>query len=149
MAKAKSKKSSGSKDKGSKKLSAKKVAKAAGRFAPFRDLVTSDLGREILADALVAAAAAAAAALTKTRTAQKTGDAAQTASGAVADVVAEAARSFLPASLVSGEEHDRDGKPAARKTARYAHLKSDHSRRKVGKDGTEKAEKGAKAEKSR
>ena len=40
------------------------------------ELLNSSLGREILADALIAAAGAAAAALTKTRTAKKTGVAA-------------------------------------------------------------------------
>ena len=91
------------------------------------DLINTDLGREILADALIAAAGAAAAALTKTRTAKRAGaavadagsqgvDLTQTAAGAVAGVVTEAARHFLPASLV-GEENgsDKGGTPEPKK----------------------------------
>src|SRR6478736_8429923 len=107
MAKAKDKdnKKSGNK---SKKGPGTKLAKTAKKSG-LMDLINTDLGREILADALIAAAGAAAAALTKTPAAKKAGTAAaqagaqgadltQTAAGAVAGVVTEAARHFLPAS---------------------------------------------------
>jgi hypothetical protein len=137
--KAKDKKSSGK----SKKASGAKLPKAV-RKSGLMELVNSNLGREILADALIAAAGAAAAALTRTRTAKKAGsaavdagsdaadltkDAMQTAAGAVAGVVTEAARQFLPASLV-GDQEDEGGKPA-RKRVQYAHLSSDHAKRKT------------------
>jgi hypothetical protein len=69
MAKAKAKKSSEKTSK-SKKSTGAKLAKTAKKSG-LMDLINSHLGREILADALIAAAGAAAAALTKTRTAQK------------------------------------------------------------------------------
>ena len=151
MAKAKAKKSSGK----SKKDDSGKLAKSF-RKSGFMDLINSDLGREILADAIIAAAGAAAAALTKTRAAKKAGAAAadagsqaadatkdvmQTAAGAVAGVVTEAARQFLPASL-AGDTEDKDKKP------RYVNLASDHSKRKTTRktkaakaEGTDKAAK--------
>lgn len=142
MAKAKDK------DKKDKKSTGAKLAKTA-RKSGLMDLVNSDLGREILADALIAAAGAAAAALTKTRTAKKAGAAAasagsqgvdltQTAAGAVAGVVTEAARHFLPAGLV-GEEKDR-GKTEPKKV-KYVHRSSDHSKRKTSKAKSDTAEK--------
>ena len=70
MAKAKSK------DKKSgvpKKLAGVKVPKAVRESKSLSTLLTSNLGREILADALIAAAGAAAAALTRTRTAKDAG----------------------------------------------------------------------------
>jgi hypothetical protein len=140
--KAKDKKSPGK----SKKATGAKLPKAV-RKSGLMELVNSNLGREILADALIAAAGAAAAALTRTRTAKKAGsaavdagsdaadltkDAMQTAAGAVAGVVTEAARQFLPASLVGDQENEGDegGKPA-RKRVQYAHLSSDHTKRKT------------------
>jgi hypothetical protein len=105
-----------------------KVPKAVRNSSTLGTLINSELGREILADALIAAAGAAAAALTKTRTARAAGtagagagsqaaaatgdaasaagDAVQTAAGAVAGVVTEAARNFLPASLL-GESNEK------------------------------------------
>jgi hypothetical protein len=100
-----------------------KVPKAVRKSTSLGTLINSELGREILADALIAAAGAAAAALTRTRTAKAagtaladagsgaataTGDVVQTAAGAVAGVVTEAARNFLPASLIGeGQEKPR------------------------------------------
>jgi hypothetical protein len=108
------------------------------------DLINTDLGREILADALIAAAGAAAAALTKTRTAKKAGaavantgaqgvDLTQTAAGAVAGVVTEAARHFLPASLVGEEEEADNGAKSEPKKVKYVQRSSDHSKRKTTK----------------
>ena len=130
MAKDKAKKSKAKKAKaGPKTIAGVKVPKAArGSLAT---LFNSQLGREILADALIAAAGAAAAALTRTRpvkaaghavadassdAASATGDVLQTAAGAVATVVTEAARNFLPPSLVGDEGGDR------RKKQNFAHL---------------------------
>ncbi|MGO4572954.1 hypothetical protein [Microvirga sp. 2TAF3] len=158
MAKAKSKKSSGKTK--AKKDSSTKLAKAFSNFAPLKDMLNSDLGRELLADALIAAAAAAAAALTK-RTVRKAGsataeagtlaagatrEAVQTAAGAVAGVVTDTARHFLPSSLMGEEEEEeapRRAKPASSKKPQYANLASDHSKRKT----TRKITKAAKAEK--
>ena len=113
MAKAKDKKGSGKSkkdaDKGSKG-SGSKIVKSVKKSG-LMDLIGSNLGREILADALIAAAGAAAAALTQTRPAKKAGtavanagaqtaDLTQTAAGAVAEVVTDAARHFLPSGLI-------------------------------------------------
>jgi hypothetical protein len=121
-----------------KKVAGVKVPKAVRKSSSLGTLLSSGLGREILADALIAAAGAAAAALTKTRPVQNAGravadtgaeaasqsaDAMQTAAGAVANVVTEAARNFLPASLMGG-----DGEPAPK--PRYVHRVADHSERK-------------------
>jgi hypothetical protein len=128
-----------------KKVAGVKLPKAVRESSSFSTLFNSALGREIIADALIAAAGAAAAALTRTRTAKKAGiavadagaDAASasaelmnTAAGAVAGVVTEAAKTFLPASLVGDE-----GKGAGEqeKRPRYAHLASDYSARKTSK----------------
>lgn len=134
-----------------KKVAGVKVPKAVRESKSLGALLSSGLGREILADALIAAAGAAAAALTKTRTAQNAGraaaqtgsdaaeasaDAMNTAAGAVASVVTEAARNFLPASLVGGSEE-----PAQK--PRYVHRVADHSERKRSK----KEDKGAKGDK--
>ncbi|EIM25875.1 hypothetical protein [Microvirga lotononidis] len=149
MAKAKDKeKKSGTKAKKGVGTKLAKTAKKSGLM----DLINTDLGREILADALIAAAGAAAAALTKTRTAKKAGAAAakageqgvdltQTAAGAVAGVVTEAARHFLPARLV-GEEAggEQDTRPEAKKV-RYVQRSSDHSKRKTSKAKAAKSEK--------
>lgn len=144
MAKAKAKKSSDKTGKSKKKSSGTKLSKSVQKSG-LMELFNSNLGREILADALIAAAGAAAAALTKTRTAQKAGaaamdagskatgtttDAMQTASGAVATVVTEAARQFLPASLLGQDDDEQAGAPKGKKV-RYAHLSSDHSKRKT------------------
>jgi hypothetical protein len=133
---AKSKKSSG---KGSGSKLAKSVKKSG-----LMDLINSDLGREILADALVAAAAV----LSRTRTAKKAGanagaqgaDLTQTAAGAVAGVVTEAARHFLPASLV-GEETGA-GKAAASepKKVKYVQRSSDTSKRRTTKAKSAKSD---------
>jgi hypothetical protein len=149
-AKAKSKKNTGL----PKTVAGVKVPKAVRQSRSLGTLINSPLGREILADALIAAAAAAAAALTRTRPAKIAGqavadagseaastgkDAVQTAAGAVAGVVTDAARSFLPSSLIGGDTDERgvengSGRP------RYAHRASDHSNRKRSK----KAEKAGK-----
>jgi hypothetical protein len=143
-----------------KKVAGVKVPKAV-RESSFSALFNSSLGREIIADALIAAAGAAAAALTRSRTAKDAGkavadagssaaaagtDLTQTAAGAVATVVTEAAKSFLPASLAGGEaaakaEGDDENRP------RYVNLASDHNARRVSKKG-EKSEKGDKPGKS-
>lgn len=83
------------------------------------NLVNSARGREILASALMAAASAAAAALVQSpdsehaahareaasdagdKVAAATKDLSQAAAGALADIVTDAARSFLPAALTS------------------------------------------------
>ena len=102
------------KSKGSKKIAGVKLPKALRKSA-LGTLFTSQLGREILADALMAAAGAAAAALVKKRptsgqvsetgkavagaganAASATRDAVQEAAGAVAGIVTEAARHILP-----------------------------------------------------
>jgi len=151
-AKDKEKKSTTKSKKGSGKSAGTKLAKTAKKSG-LMDLVNSSLGREILADALIAAAGAAAAALTRTRTAKKAGtavadagsdaaDLTQTAAGAVAGVVTEAARHFLPASLV-GEEGDEGGKSQA-KTVKYVNRSTDHSKRNTVKP---KSAKGDTAEK--
>jgi hypothetical protein len=152
-AKAKAKKD----DKGiPKKVAGVKVPKAVRESSSLSTLFNSALGREIIADALIAAAGAAAAALTRTRAAKKAGNAVadtgaeavsasaelmNTAAGAVAGVVTEAAKSFLPASLVGddqGKDAGQDGK-----RPRYAHLASDHNVRRTSK----KAEKAVKPDK--
>jgi hypothetical protein len=135
-AKSKDKKSS------NKKSTGAKLAKSAKKSG-LMDLINTNLGREILADALIAAAGAAAAALTKTRTAKKAGAAAvnagsqgvdltQTAAGAVAGVVTEAARHFLPASLTGAEGAEKLDTGEAKKL-KYVHRSSDHSKRKTSK----------------
>jgi hypothetical protein len=142
MPKAKSK---GKKE--AKKSTGAKLAKTAKKSG-LMNLINTDLGREILADALIAAAGAAAAALTKTRTAKKAGAAAasagsqgvdltQTAAGAVANVVTEAARHFLPANLTGDEEHDK----GEGKKVKYVHRSSDHSKRKLSKEKGDTAHK--------
>ncbi|MXQ14392.1 hypothetical protein [Microvirga makkahensis] len=144
MAKAKDKeKKSGKKSTGTKRA---KSAKKSGLM----DLINTDLGREILADALIAAAGAAAATLTKTRTAKKAGaavadagsqgvDLTQTAAGAVAGVVTEAARHFLPASLTGGAADEDEGGKG--KKVKYVHRSSDHSKRKTSKAKGDTAQK--------
>ncbi|MBZ6076123.1 hypothetical protein [Microvirga puerhi] len=164
MPKAKAKKSST--DKKTKKDSSVKLSKALSKFTPLKDMMNSDLGRELLADALIAAAGAAAAALTKSRTVKKAGsataeagtlaagatrDAVQTAAGAVAGVVTETARHFLPAALLAEEPSTartshRSSSESERKP-RYAHRASDHSKRKTSRKVT-KSEKGSASDKS-
>jgi hypothetical protein len=151
MAKAKDKeKKSASKSKksSSKKSSGGKLAKSMKKSG-FADLLNSQLGREILADALIAAAGAAAAALTRTRAAKKAGtavadagtqtaDMTQTAAGAVAGVVTEAARQFLPPGLLGQDEDEGASKP---RKVKYVHRSSDHSKRKTSKAKSDTAEK--------
>ncbi|WP_457092127.1 hypothetical protein [Microvirga sp. P5_D2] len=138
------------KDKKAKKSTGTKLAKTAKKSG-LMDLVNSELGREILADALIAAAGAAAAALTKTRAARKVGAAAantgsqgadltQTAAGAVAGVVTEAARHFLPAGLLGEDEASKGGK-AEPKKVKYVNRSSDHSKRKTAKAKSDTASK--------
>ena len=83
-----------------------KLSKAFRNFAPIKELMGSSLGREVLADVLIAAAGAAAAVLTKGKSgsAEAAKDKVHTAAGAVAGVVTDAARHFLPASLLGDEE---------------------------------------------
>ena len=146
MAKAKDKKSTSKAKKDSGKGAGSKLAKTAKKSG-LMDLINTDLGREILADALIAAAGAAAAALTKTRAAKKAGaavadagsqtaDLTQTAAGAVAGVVTEAARHFLPPSLV-GEEGGR----AEPKKVKYVNRTSGDSKRKSARAKSNTAEK--------
>jgi hypothetical protein len=99
-----------------KKDAGAKLTKAFRNFGPIKELMNSSLGREVLADVLIAAAGAAAAALTKNRGAKAdlARDAVQTAAGAVASVVTDAARNFLPTSLLAEDERPA---PARAKTA--------------------------------
>jgi hypothetical protein len=133
-----------------KKLAGVKVPKAVRESKSLSTLLTSNLGREILADALIAAAGAAAAALTRTRTAKDAGhaladagagasDSVQTAAGAVASVVTQAAKSFLPPALLGeGEASENGPKP------RYLNKASDHSSRKRSKKSAKKDDGGKK-----
>ncbi|KLK91573.1 hypothetical protein AA309_19460 [Microvirga vignae] len=141
MAKAKDKKKSGKSKSTDTQLS--KSMKKAAKNTGIMDLISSNLGREILADALIAAAGAAAAALTRTRPAKQAGaavadagsqaaDMTQTAAGAVASVVTEAARQFLPASITGAESSEPGGKNEGKKV-KYVHRSSDHSKRKTSK----------------
>lgn len=147
---AKDKKSTAKSKKGSGKSSKTKLEKSVKKSG-FMDLINSELGREILADALIAAAGAAAAALTRTRTARKAGAAAanagaqgadltQTAAGAVAGVVTEAARHFLPAGLVGEEEGTEKGARSEPKKVKYVQRSSDHSKRKTTKAKSAKSD---------
>jgi len=138
----KAKKASGKGTSG--KSTSGKLAKTMKKSG-FMDLLNSNLGREILADALIAAAGAAAAALTKTRAGAKVGaagtqapDLAQTAAGAVAGVVTEAARHFLPATLVGEEGASGAGAKSEPKKVKYVQRSSDHSKRKTTKAKTTK-----------
>ncbi|MGO4527121.1 hypothetical protein AB4097_19955 [Microvirga sp. 2MCAF35] len=153
MAKAKDKdKKSGTKSKKSPGTKLAKTAKKSGLM----DLINTDLGREILADALIAAAGAAAAALTKTRAAKKAGSAAahagaqgadltQTAAGAVAGVVTEAARHFLPARLVGEEGGAEKGASSEPRKVKYVNRSSDHSKSKTSKAKGQKSDTAGKA----
>ena len=149
MAKAKDKKSTTKSKKDSGKGAGSKLAKSAKKSG-LMDLVNSSLGREILADALIAAAGAAAAALTKTRAAKNAGaavadagaqtaDLTQTAAGAVAGVVTEAARHFLPPSLLGDEGGEKSGQSEAKKV-KYVNRSSDNSKRMTAKGKAPKAD---------
>lgn len=141
-----------------KKVAGVKVPKAVRESSSLATLFNSALSREIIADALIAAAGAAAAALTRSRAAKNAGNAAvdagadaasigsefaNTAAGAVANVVSEAAKTVLPPSLVGGDEPAK-GSGQDDKAPRYVHLASDHNARKVSR----KADKGDKTDKS-
>jgi hypothetical protein len=145
-----------------KEVAGAKLPKAL-RSSSLMSMFNSDLGREILADALIAAAGAAAAALTRNRTAKQVGgtvkdagskaasttsEVMQTAAGAVAGVVADAARNLLPASVVNQTEK-AEGSGEAEKSGggrpRYVHLASDHSARKSSRKVGAKADKPGKA----
>jgi hypothetical protein len=148
MAKAKDKdKKSNTK---SKKSPGTKLAKSAKKSG-LMDLINTNLGREILADALIAAAGAAAAALTKTRTAKKAGsavadagsqglDLTQTAAGAVAGVVTEAARHFLPPNLLGEEGDSEQGAKAEPKKVKYVQRSSGTSKSKATKAKSAKSD---------
>src|SRR5215213_1288509 len=101
-----------------KTIAGVKVPKAVRTSGLLDELLNSQLGREILAEALVAAAGAVASVLMKKRPsadkvaqaggaivdkgaedASATKDLAQTAVGAVTEVVADAARLILPSAL--------------------------------------------------
>jgi hypothetical protein len=147
---AKDKASKGKKEKKAKKaapdaVAGVKIPRAVRKSSMWSTLFSSPLGREILADALVAAAGAAAAALTKTRPVQAAGhavadagsdaaaatrDTVETAAGAVAEVVTDAARNILPSALF-GKEDDRVD--ASSEKPRYAHRSSDHQSRRQSK----------------
>ena len=137
MPKDKDKKSTAKSKKGSGKGSGTKLAKSAKKSG-LMDLINTDLGREILADALIAAAGAAAAALTKTRTAKKAG-AALASTGAQAGVVTEAARHFLPPSLL-GEGEAESGAKSEPKKVKYVQRSSDHTKRKTTRAKSAKSE---------
>jgi hypothetical protein len=137
-----------------KKVAGVKVPKAVRKSGSLASLFNSELGREILADALIAAAGAAAAALTRTRTAKDAGkaladkgsqaastgaDLTGTAAGAVASVVGEAARTIIPANLL-GEEPE--GKNEDTGQRRYAHLATDHNSRKTSRKSEKDGDKG-------
>jgi hypothetical protein len=126
-----------------KTIAGMKIPKSVRKMPALGTLLNSTLGREILADALIAAAGAAAAALTRTRPVKEVGaavadagseaatatrESVQTAAGAVAEVVTEAARNILPASVFGTDDHRTE-----RKRVRYAHRSTDHSSRKRSK----------------
>jgi hypothetical protein len=109
-----------------KKVAGVKLPKAMRKSA-IGTLLASQLGREILADALIAAAGAAAAALVKHRptagqvtgtgkavadaganAAGTTRDAVQDAAGVVAGIVTEAARHILPGSVTGADDETAD-----------------------------------------
>ena len=113
-----------------KALGGVKIPKALRNLGSLDAVLASPLARQILADVLVAAAGAAAAALVKNRpsagqvadagvavvdasanAASGTRDLVQTAAGAVAEVVTDAARQILPAAL-TGEDRTAP-RPAA------------------------------------
>jgi hypothetical protein len=119
-----------------KKVAGIKVPKMLRKGA-VATLFDSPRGREILADALMAAAGAAAASLVQHRpsarqvakageavvdagtdAATATRDTVQSAAGAVADLVTEAAQHILPASLTGSD----DESPRKSKNKSYAHL---------------------------
>ncbi len=123
------------KDKLPKTIAGVKVPKAVRTSSLLDELLNSPLGREILAEALVAAAGAVATVLMKKRpsagqvanagkTIVNTGaeatsatkDLAQTAVGAVTEVVADAARHILPSSLTGSA-----GNPTNARARRVAH----------------------------
>jgi len=150
MAKAKDKKSTSKAKKDSGKGAGSKLAKTAKKSG-LMDLINTDLGREILADALIAAAGAAAAALTKTRAAKKAGaavadagsqtaDLTQTAAGAVAGVVTEAARHFLPPSLLGDEGGSGKGEGSEPKKVKYVQRSSNTSKSKTTKAKSPKSD---------
>lgn len=168
--KSNSKSKSKSKDKKSegglpKKVAGMKLPKAVKDSGALSTLFNSNLGREILADALIAAAGAAAAALTRTRAAKNAGHAVadagseaasmtselmQTAAGAVAGVVTDAAKNFLPPSLLGEEKSGGRGKARGETTddgdqarPQIAGLVTDSGARKATK-GASKAERPAK-----
>jgi hypothetical protein len=119
------------------------------RASSLSTLIESPLGRTILADALVAAATAAAAALVKHRPSSRqvaaageavadaggdaaaaTRDTVQSAAGAVATLVTEAAQHILPSSMTGAD--DDNGKDRE-KNQRYAHLADDNRKGKKDK----------------
>ena len=130
-----------------KKVAGVKVPKTLRKNA-LVTLFDSPIGREILADAIVAAATAAAAALVKHRpsarqlanageavvdagadAASATRDSVQGAAGAVANLVTEVAQHVLPSSMTGAEDEDR-GRGKAR---RYAHLADEDRKGKKDK----------------
>ena len=119
-----------------KKIAGVKVPKTLRKSGLLNELLTSELGREILAEALVAAAGAVASVLIKKRpsadqiaqaghavtgkgaeAASATKDLAQSAVGAVTEVVAEAARHILPSTLTATDD-DKTRTPASRRPRR-------------------------------
>ena len=118
-----------------KTIAGVKVPKAVRTSGLLDELLNSQLGREILAEALVAAAGAVASVLMKKRpsadqvaqaggtivdtgaeAASATKDLAQTAVGAVTEAVADAARHILPGSLTGPA-----GSPTNSRARRLAH----------------------------
>lgn len=129
-----------------KEVAGVKVPKAVRKSGALAALFNSDLGRELVADALIAAAGAAAAALTRNRTARNAAgnatslgtEIAQTAAGAVAGVVTEAAKTLLPPALVSGSTEDSRGRSEERSGGngsrqRYVQLASETSARRTSR----------------
>jgi hypothetical protein len=137
-----------------KKVAGVKVPKAVRKSGSLASLFGSQLGREILADALIAAAGAAAAALTRTRAAKDTGkalaetgsqaastgaDLTGTAVGAVANVVTDAARNLIPANLLGDESEEKE-----KGQRRYANLATDHNSRKTSRRSEKDGDKSSK-----
>jgi hypothetical protein len=119
-----------------RKVAGVKVPKAVRKSRLLDELLTSELGREILAEALVAAAGAVASTLIKKRpsaaqiaqaghvvtdrgveAASATKDLAQSAVGAVTEVVADAARHILPSTLTDTAD-DKARTPASKRPRR-------------------------------
>ena len=127
-----------------KTIAGVKVPKAVRTSGLLDELLNSQLGREILAEALVAAAGAVASVLMKKRpsadqvaqagetivemgaeAASATKDLAQTAVGAVTEAVADAARHILPSALTESAGNPTNAR--ARRVARRGRQSDEES----------------------